>query len=236
MVKSRFDMKALGIFLILMLAAPAFADGQTTGTSAPPSTGQAIAPTAMAPAYLAVGKELRLRVALIRRTIDELGLDESVRTQAHQIIDSTDDQLRRLMADVAAGKMPAYETIMAVPQEMRAAHEKLLALIGPEKTQLLEEKLRSLRGEARARLGKLRQDIDDLTLAGKIRGLCDGIISQADAAVEKLPDTDEEGDAYEAGRQEMEQLFAHARVALAKVLSPIEVSRLYPSTQPSPQS
>jgi hypothetical protein len=225
-------MKTLGIFLILVLAAPAFAYGQTTGTSA----GQVIAPAAMAPAYLAVGKELRLRVALIRRTIDELGLDESVRKQAQQIIDSSDDQLRRLMADVAAGKMPAYETIMAVPQEMRAAHEKLLALIGPEKAQLLEEKLRSLRGEARARLGKLRQDIDDLQLGAKIRGMCNGIISEADAAVEKLPDTDVEGDAYESGRQAMDGLFTRARVALAKVLSPVEVSRLYPSTQPSPQS
>jgi hypothetical protein len=201
-----------------------------------PSPDDALAPAAMAPTYIAIGKELLLRVAIVRRTLGELTLDSQIRRDAAQILDDADKGLHQLLHDVEAGNMPTYASIMAVPQNMRASHEKLLTVIGPDQAKLLDEKLRSLRGEARGELAKLRQELDDKTLTAKTKHACDTLLADADTAANKLPDKDVEGDQYTADRQSMDHLIAGARNEIAKLLAPVEQSKVDPTTQPTPRS
>ena len=226
-------MKVPGFFLIAVLAAaPAFAELPATA----PSPDDAPAPAAMAPTYIAIGRELLLRVAIVRRTLGDLSLDAQIRKQATQILDDAEKSLRQMTQAVESGNMPTYGAISAVPQNMRAAHEKLLAILGPQNAQLLDEKLRSLRGEARGEVAKLRQELDDKNLSTKAKCGCDAVLADADSAVEKLPDIDVEGDQYAADRQAMDHLVAKVRDQLATVLAPIEQSKIDPSTRPSPKS
>ena len=73
-----------------------------------PSPDDAPAPAAMAPTYIAIGKELLLRVAIVRRTLGELTLDSQIRTDAAQILDDAGKGLHQLLHDVEAGNMPTY--------------------------------------------------------------------------------------------------------------------------------
>jgi hypothetical protein len=217
------------------------------GTSAEPTTAPADppAPAALAPAYLSIGKELQLRVAMIRRTLDDLSLDAACRLKADQILDSAAGEVQRLMRDIQSGHMPSGKSIVAVPQDLRTARDKLLALIGPQQARLLQEKLRSLRGESRAELAQLRQALTDLNLSSSVTSVCDPILRDAESAVENLPDSDVDGDRYARARQTMNDLFAKAHDKLAKVLTAAEQIQLGPyfselaakppTTQPSPR-
>jgi hypothetical protein len=225
--------RGISIAILTFALAAGMAWGESTTA---PSPDDAPAPAAMAPTYIAIGKELLLRVSIVRRTLDDLVLDAQVRKHATQILDDAEKSLRQLVQAVELGNMPTYGSIMAVPQNMRAAHENLLTVIGPDQAQLLDEKLRSLRGEARGEIAKIRQELDDKNLPGKSKHVCDAALADADAAIEKLPDTDVEGDQYAADRQAMDHLVAKTRDDLAKVLASIEQSKLDPTTQPSPRS
>jgi len=216
----RFAVLILGILLVISTA------GAEPATM--PSTDDPPAPAAMAPTYISIGEQLRLRVALIRRTLGDLTLDAATRQRANQIIDSADDDLKAILAEVEAGHMPGYRRLMAVPDNLRMAHAKLLAAIGPEQSELLQEKLRSLRGEARMQLDWLQQQLLDLKLSNDIERPCDAILTNADAAVDKLPDCEVEGTQYASERAEMNKLFAMVHDGLAKVLSAAEQSRLGP--------
>ena len=134
---------AIAVFALLLAISPA--RGQTTTASPaddPP------APAAMAPSYVAIGEQLRLRLALFRRTLNDLSLDAAIKQRANQILDASDDDLKELLAEVRSGRMPGYHRLMTVPDRLRAARASLLAVIGPDQGDLLQEKLRSLRGEA----------------------------------------------------------------------------------------
>jgi hypothetical protein len=205
-------------------------------TTTAPSADDAPAPVSMAPTCVAVGKELLLRVSVIRRTLDDLTLNLQVRGQAMAILDDAEKTLQQLLHSVQTGNMPSYGSIMAVPQNMRTAHEKLLALIGPDQAQLLDEKLRSLRGEARGEIAKIRQELGDKNLSAKLKHSCESVLADADKSVEKLPDMDVEGDQYAADRAAMDHLVARTREDLMKVLTPVEQTKADPSTQPSPHS
>ncbi|MGA2441329.1 MAG: hypothetical protein ABSH08_10240, partial [Tepidisphaeraceae bacterium] len=228
---------AIGLAIFAAASAPA---APATAPADPP------APAALAPTYLSIGKELRLSLAMIRRTLVDLSLDPACRRQANQILDSASGELERLMRDVQAGRMPAAKSIVAVPQNLRAARDRLLILIGPRQSELLQEKLRSLRGEARSQIGRLRQALAELNLPRDLRRACEPILREAESAVEKLPDMDVDGNRYAAARQAMNDLFVKAHDELAKVLTAAEQIQLGPhfselaaqppATQPSPGS
>lgn len=200
----------------------------TAQTATAPFADSALAPAAMAPVYISIGKELLLRVALIRRTLDDLSLGPAIKTRANQILDSTDADLKELLAEVQSGHMPEYHRLISVPDTLRAAHARLLVALGPAQSELLQQKLRSLRGEARGQLNWLRQQLIDLNLSKRMQPPCDAILATAQAAVEKLPDMDVEGDQYAAARNTMNNLFARAHDALARVLNEAEQSQLGP--------
>ena len=236
----KFAIAILGILLTLSTA--------RAQTTAPTPVDDPPAPAALAPSYVSIGKDLRLRLALIRRTLADLTLDAAIKQHAFQILDASDAELKELLAEIQSGRMPGYHRLMAVPDNLRAARANLLAVIGPDQSDLLQEKLRSLRGEARNQLNWLRQQISDLNLSDGAKRPCDGILAQTEAAVEKLPDTDVQGDQYARARATMNQLFLRAHDALSKVLSDAEQLRLGPhfaelaarpptaTTQPAPRS
>jgi hypothetical protein len=186
------------------------------------------APAAMAPTYISIGQELLLRVTLIRRTLDDLKLAPEQRKSALALIGGAEDEVRSLLAKVEAGQMPPQRMLLSVPADLRAAHAKLLAILGPEQSDLLQEKLRSLRGEARAQIAWLGQHLSDLHLSKKIEAACRGILADAAAGAEKLPDCEVEGDAYASARQAMKRLLAMAHDDLAKVLSAADQETLGP--------
>jgi hypothetical protein len=205
-----------------------------------PSPDDAPAPAAMAPMYVAIGKELSLRLALVRRTLDDLKLDRPIRQRADQIVDAAAGELKYLLAEIQAGRMPATRRLSAVPGNLRTAREQLMEVIGTQQGQLLEEKLRSLRGEGRAEIGKLRQALDEVKTSANEKRSCDAILSDTDGAVEKLPDGDLQGDEYAKARQLMVEVFARTHDRLTKVLTAEEQMQLGPrlvelaATRPSP--
>jgi hypothetical protein len=217
-------MKIAAIIFAFLLAISS-ARGQTTMTS---PADDLPAPAAMAPSYISIGKELRLRLALMRRTLNDLSLDAAIKQRANQIVDSSDADLQQLLAEVQSGRMPGYHRLMSVPDKLRAARASILAIIGPDQSDLLEEKLRSLRGEARNQLSWLHQQLSDLSLSDSAERPCEKILAETDAAVEKLPDMDVQGDQYASARAAMDKLFARAHDALAKVLTTGELMRLGP--------
>ncbi len=217
-------MKFATIIFAFLLAVSS-ARGQTT---LPSPADDPPAPAAMAPSYISIGKELRLRLALMRRTLNDLSLNAAIKQHANQILDSADADLQQLLVEVQSGRMPGYHRLMSVPDKLRAARANLMAVIGPDQSDLLEEKLRSLRGEARNQLGWLNQQVSDLDLSDGAGRPCEKILAETDAAVEKLPDTDVQGDQYASARAAMDKLFARAHDALAKILTSGELMRLGP--------
>ncbi len=180
----------------------------------------------MAPTYVAIGKDLSLRVELVRRTLDDLTLDQQIRRRADQIIDAAADELKDLLAEIQAGRMPPAQRLSAVPANLRSARDQLMEVIGPRQGQLLEEKLRSLRGEARAQIGRLRQGLTDLKTSADERQSCDAILTHAEGVVEKLPDFDLQGDDYARARQSMIEVFTSTHDKLARVLTAQEQMQL----------
>jgi hypothetical protein len=239
-IPMKFAAAILGVLLALSTAR-----GQTT---TPSPTDDPPAPAAMAPSYVSIGKGLRLRLALIRRTLADLTLDAAIKQRADQIVDSADAEIKDLLAAIQSGRMPGYHRLMAVPDNLRTARANQLAVIGPDQSDLLQEKLRSLRGEARNEVNWLRQQLSDLNLSDGAARPCNQILSETEMAVEKLPDMDVQGDQYARARAAMNQLFVKAHDGLAKILSAAEQLRLGPhfaelasqppavTTQPAPGS
>lgn len=228
----------------LVLAIALLAAVRAAGTTTAPSADDAPAPAVMAPAYLAIGKSLLVRVALIRRTLSDLTLNQDNRKTANQILDGVALDVQYLMGEIQAGRMPPAGRIAAVPANLQVARAKLTEVLGPEQNQILLEKLRSVRGEARREIGQLRQALDDLKTSERERHGCDAIVADADAGAEKLPDCDLEGESYAKARQSMLDLLTWTHDKLGGVLTPQEQSQLGPgfaelaakpaATRPSP--
>jgi hypothetical protein len=209
----------------LVLAIAMFASLGMGATTAP-SADDAPAPAAMAPMYLVVGKNLLVRVELIRRTLNDLTLDRDHRQRADEIIDAVSRDLTYLMGEVEAGRMPPAKRIAAVPMNLQIARAKLTEVIGPEQNQLLLEKLRSVRGEARREIGQVREALDDLKISGSEKRACSMCVAGADAGAEKLPDCDLEGEQSAKARQSMNDLMNWTHDELGRVLTPAEQSQL----------
>ena len=210
----------------MVLAIAVFAAAQALAATTEPSGVDAPAPAAMAPMYLVVGKNLLVRVELIRRTLNDLTLDKDHRQRADQIIDAVSHDMQYLMGEVQAGRMPPAQRIAAVPMNLQIARAKLTEVIGPEQNQLLLEKLRSVRGEARREIGQLRQALDDLKTSESESRACNMYVAGADAAADRLPDCDLEGEQSAKARQSMMDLMNWTHDQLGRVLTPAEQSRL----------
>jgi len=217
------------VLAVALLAAAQVAAVTTAPSATAPSAEDAPAPAVMAPAYLAIGKSLLVRVALIQRTLNDLTLDQNHRKTANQILDAVAHDLQYLMGEVQAGRMPPAQRIAAVPINLQVARAKLTEVLGPDQNQLLMEKLRSVRGEARRQIGQLRQELNDLKTSERERHGCDAIVADADAGADKLPDCDLEGEQYAKARQSMMDLMTWTHDKIGRVLTAQEQSLLGPS-------
>jgi hypothetical protein len=211
---------------IVMFAAlattPLWADGPSTA----PSSEDAPAPAAMAPMYISIGKDISLRLQLVRNTLDELNLDPAILAQARRLIDAPKTELDLAIDQMRVGRMPSFKRILAVPQTVRQVRIQLFALIGDQQARLLDQKLRSLRGEARWRIGQLRNGLVDLQLSDVCARQCDSILVSADPAVEKLPPDELDGDQYDKKRERMNNILANIHDRLVAILGPDEQARL----------
>ncbi len=210
----------------MVLAITLMGAGQAAAATTAPSADDAPAPAVMAPMYLGIGKSLLVRVALIRRTLGDMPLDQDNRKKAEQILDGVEQNLQHLMGEIQAGRMPPARRVAAVPGDLQAAHAKLSKVLGPERNELLMEKLRSVRGEARLQISQLRQALGDLKTSENERQCCDAIVADADAGAEKLPDCDLEGEQYAKARQSMMDLMTWTHDKLGRMLTPGEQSEL----------
>jgi hypothetical protein len=199
-----------------------WADGPTTAPAAddPP------APAALAPMYLSIGRDISLRLLLVRQTLDDLNLDPAIRAQAQQLIERPKRELDQALDQMQAGHMPPASRVYSVPDVLRSAREKLFALIGEQQAQLLEEKMSSLRGEARWRIGQLRNGLEELKLSAVRARRCDAILAAAQPTAEKLPASQLDGQQYDRNRQRMNDLLAWVHDHLAAILSIDEQTRL----------
>jgi len=211
------------IVLIAALAiTPVRADGPTTA----PSSDDPPAPAALAPMYLAIGKDISLRLRLVRQTLCELKLEPGILAQAQRLIDDPKRDLDSALDQMQAGHMPSAKRIYSVPDILRSAREQLFALIGQQQARLLEEKMSSLRGEARWRIGQLRNGLDGLKLSDDCSRRCEAILAAAQPAIEKLPAGELDGDQYDRNRKHMNALLAWIHDGLATVLSADEQALL----------
>jgi hypothetical protein len=200
----------------------------------------------MAPSYIQIGRELSLRLALVRRTLAELTLNDSTRSTANALVDSQQKEIDLLVSQMQSGQMPSNRRVLAVPENLKAARQKLYETIGPAESALLDEMLASLRGEARATLGKLRLMLENLHAPQSEEQNWENILAQADADAENLPKRDLHGDEYDRQRAIMNQLLVHTHDQLETILTPQQLTQLgprfeqlaadRPSTAPSPRS
>jgi hypothetical protein len=203
-------------------------------------------PVAAIPTYIAMGKDLAARLQIIRQTVDELSLDPATKKSADALVDAADTKIQTLLANARAGKIPSYQQVLAVPAEIKTARQNLLDLIGPDQTALLNEKMQSVRGEARLRIAQIKQMLDDLNLPAPAQTQCRAILQNIAKSVEELPASSQQPDDYTASRQKMESLFVGAHDELATILTPAEQSELgprfdqlaagRPTTQPAQKS
>jgi hypothetical protein len=183
---------------------------------------------ALAPSYIAIGRELSLRLSLVRRTLHDLTLDPAVRTQALNLIDSCRKEVNDLISQMRDGPMPPSREVLGVPANLRACRQELYQLIGPDQSKSLDEMLRSLRGEARSTLGHVRLMLDDLNAPPGERQHIEGILSAAEAGAESLPHTDLPDGQYDSQRKRLDGMLAKVRTQLMSVLTPAQLARLGP--------
>jgi hypothetical protein len=203
-------------------------------------------PAAAIPTYVAMGKDLAVRLQIIRQTVDELTLDPATKKSADALVDGASAKIETMLANTRAGRIPSYQQVLAVPAEIKAARQNLLNLIGPDQTALLNEKMQSVRGEARLRIVKIKQMLDDLNLPTPEQVQCNAILQNIAKSVEQLPANSQQLGDYTASREKMESLFTGVHDELATVLTPAEQSELgprfdqlaagRPTTQPAQKS
>jgi hypothetical protein len=193
-----------------------------------PSTDDPPMPAAAAPAYLAIGKGLSLQLKLVRQTVADLKLDAATGEQAAALVDDCKGKLDALIHQIQTGNYPSNKSVLAIPSDLRQARSRLYELIGPEQSKLLDEKLQSLRGQARQKIGELRNMVDDLKLSPPEQTNCESALKSADVDVEKLPSTDVSGDEYDRSRAQMNKIFGDVHDHLAAILSQQEKTELGP--------
>lgn len=211
MLKSRIPL-AIAFSLIAFLGINLRA--QTTQ----PSDDTPVSP-AMAPTYIAIGRQLCMRLDITRRTVDDLKLDPQIAAQADQLIGNSKNQITDLLNQFRTGPMPPTRVVQSIIPNLRAARQRLYDLIGPEQTQKLQNMLQSLRGEARDNLGRLRLMLEDLHLPDAENQKCQSILSDADAQVESLPEQNVQGNEYDQAHQKMTDLLSNLHTRLCTILT-----------------
>jgi hypothetical protein len=213
--------------LFAIIAAPtAKADDAAPAPATQPA--EIPVPAAAIPTYVAMGKDLAARLQIIRQTVDELPLDPAAKKSADALVDAANAKIQTMLDSARAGKIPSYQQVLAVPAEIKTARQNLLDLIGPDQAALLNEKMQSVRGEARLRIVQIKQMPDDLNLSAAVQTQCDAILQNIASSAEQLPANSQQGDASTASRQKMETLFAGAHDQLATILTPAQQSELGP--------
>jgi hypothetical protein len=219
-------LRGLLFFVLSIGTSVGLACGDTPATQ--PDTDDPPVVAAMAPAYIAVGKDLSLRLALVRRTLDDLTLDPPTRTQANDLLQACEKEVDGLIKQMENGPMPSSREVLGIPVYLRTQRNQLYQIIGTEQSQALDEMLRSLRGEGRSTLGHIRLALLELTPPPLKMSECDTVISTAEQKVEALPRTDLPADQYDAGRQNLDAILNSVRDKLSGILSADEITRLGP--------
>jgi hypothetical protein len=182
----------------------------------------------IAPTYIAIGRDVSLRLSLLRRTLDDLTLEPSVRTQANQLVESLRKEVDGMVTQMCDGPMPSCRMVLSEPGNLRAGKQALDQIIGPDQSTLLDEMLRSLRGEARSTLGHVRLLLENLKDEPDQLKTCMVILRGADAEAESLPHTDVPDADYDAQHKRLDDLLMSVRNKLTSVLSPADLARLGP--------
>jgi hypothetical protein len=143
-------LRGLLILVLSIGTGVGLACGDTPATQ--PNTDDPPVAAAMAPSYIAVGKDLSLRLALVRRTLDDLTLDPPTRTQANDLLQACEKEVDGLIKQMENGPMPSSRKVLGIPVYLRTQRNQLYQIIGAEQSQALDEMLRSLRGEGRSTL------------------------------------------------------------------------------------
>jgi hypothetical protein len=196
-------------------------------TTQPAADDAPISPV-MAPTYIAIGRQLCMRLDITRRTVDDLKLDPAMAKQADEMIDTSRAQLADLLYQLQSGRLPPNRIVQAVPVNLRAARDRLFELIGPDQTQKLQEMLQSIRGETRDNLGRIRLMLEDLHLPDSENKKCQSILSDADSQAESLPQEAVQGNSYDEAREKMTNLLDTLHTRLCSVLTDTQRQQLGP--------
>jgi hypothetical protein len=210
--------------LTLGLASIAWGDTPTTQEDAddPPVA------AALVPTYIAIGRDLSLRLVLMRKTLNDLTLDASTRLQAADLLQGCQKEVDGLVTELMNGELPSSRNVLRVPGDLRTKRGQLYQIIGTDQSQLLDEMLSSLRGEARSTLGHVLLMVESLNPPAAQIEKCKSILSSADAKAEALPHLDLSPQDYDAQRQKMDAMLNSVRDDLTKTLTPEEMDRLGP--------
>ena len=181
-----------------------------------------------APSYIAIGRDLSLRLSLVRRSVDELSLDPRVRGQANAVLNSCQQEVDDLVGQMEKGALPSSRKVLGVPGDLRAGRSELYEIIGPQESEQLDEMLRSLRGEARSTLAHVRLMLQEMIPPPVEMRKCEGIISAAEGKAESFPHLDLSAEEYDAQRGKLDGILKSVEEQLDGVLTPGELERLGP--------
>jgi hypothetical protein len=212
--------------LLVLGFGPAWALADSPATQ--PDMNDPPVPAAMAPSYIAIGKDLSLRLSLVRRTVDELILDPATKTQVDELLNSCSKEVDDMVSEMTNGPMPSSRKVLGIPVELRGQRNQLYEIIGTQQGQSLDEMLRSLRGEGRSTLGHIELMLQEMTPPPVAMEKCEGIIAAAQEKVERLPHTDLPADQYDSGRESLDGILNSVQQQLGQVLTPGELDRLGP--------
>jgi hypothetical protein len=209
-------MKYWIVVFLGLTAAWALADSPATQ----PDMNDPPVPAAMAPSYIAIGKDLSLRLSLVRRTVDELTLDPATKTQADELLNSCSKEVDDMVSEMTSGPMPSSRKVLGIPVELRGQRNQLYEIIGTQQGQSLDEMLRSLRGEGRSTLGHIDLMFQEMTPLPGAMDKCEAVISGAQEEVERLPRTDLPADQYDSGRESLDGILnsVHQRIGWGRDL------------------
>lgn len=200
---------------------------------------------ALAPVYIKFGRDLSLRISLMRKAVDDLSLDAKTRQAANDLIDGDRQDIDALVTQMQSGNLPASSRVMGVPQELKASKLQLYTMIGEQQQAVLEDILESLRWEALSTFGKLQLSLGDLKLTDSQLVCCQGILKDGEAKADSLPEHNASDGTYDQQREAMNGLFTEVHDRMAAVLTPeqqlllgprfVQLAANRPTTAPSPQ-
>ncbi len=227
LVLSALSAKSVVLFFCFLSLCWGLALGDSGATTEADSDDPPVA-AEMAPSYIAIGRDLSLRLSLVRRSVDELSLDPRVRGQANAVLNSCQQEVDDLVGQMEKGALPSSRKVLGVPGDLRAGRSELYEIIGPQESEQLDEMLRSLRGEARSTLAHVRLMLQEMIPPPVEMRKCEGIISAAEGKAESFPHLDLSAEEYDAQRGKLDGILKSVEEQLDGVLTPGELERLGP--------